>query len=396
MKTVTVACFYANETNCGDKSYVETILRLIDKEFGDRMAVVICDFYGRSPAKETTGNEIIPVPRDTLKNLLKHTIVYQLWKKWKKRKKYQKIREYYRERLNDTDALLIPGGGLVEYSSWRDYYYLMEILESICEERNIPVYINSIGYVANEDPSSWLVRWKGILNHPNVKHITCRDNLSFFQRLNPSITQVPCVASLSSAVFRVKKEDNSNKVGIGLMRPDAYSDYGNNISKEYLLEYYKQIVEELIRRGYQVYLFSVGVVRDQLFGEDLLHYMDRDDVVLCERPISVEMLLEQVASFRGILTVRTHSAYAAFSLNVPAVMIYFGQRGWSGKSREFMKMMGRPENAISCDALSPMALVEQFEKAMEMGWPSKLRGERMKQCYDNFHEITQKILEQPS
>ena len=88
---------------------------------------------------------------------------------------------------------------------------------------------------------------------------------------------------------------------------------------------------------------------------------------------------------------RTHSAYAAFSLNVPAVMIYFGTRGWAGKSNEFMTMMGHPENAICCDNVAPVELVERFQQAMEKGWDQTVRKEKKQLCWENFVTIMNKI-----
>lgn len=400
MKKIVLACFWVNETNCGDKLYVETCRKLLESH-ADDVEVVICDFYGREPISDKQNNDAGKyVPDESTKrkmiNIIKKCIPSKLvlaikTVKQKKQKDYKHIYHYYEKCLENADALLIPGGGLVEYAAWRDYYYLLEMLEEICEKKGIDLYINSIGFVASNAPKKWMVRWQNVLNHSNVKHFTCRDNLEVFKQLCADAKQVPCLASISASVLGVEKTDNSNIVGIGMMRPDAYSDYGNKVTKEYLLDYYKKLIDEICKRGHKVALFSVGVVRDHWFGEELLRYMGRDDVELYERPKDVETFLKQVSSFKGIITVRTHSAYAAYSLNVPAVMIYFGKNGWAGKSSEFMKMMGNPNNAICCDNIMPIELADKFEVALNQGWNQEAYIETTKMCYNNFNEILNKI-----
>lgn len=403
MKKIVLACFWVRESNCGDKSYVETFKRLIDT-YTEDVQVEICDFYARKPKlpedeqtaqskPDANVSALTRIKRAVLKAIVPQKILTSIVEseRHKRKKKYARIKKYYREKLKGADALIVPGGGLVEYSSWRDYYYLLEMLEKICNEMRIDMYINSVGYVENEAPKKWFRRWKKIINNKCVKHFTCRDNLSFFTQLYPQTVQIPCAACLSSRAFGLSADETSNTIGIGLMRHDAYEDYGNDVSKAFLLNYYKAVIEDIISRGYRVNLFSVGVLRDHYFGEELMEYIARDDVVLLERPLDVETFLNQVRSFRAILTVRTHSAYAAFSLNVPAVMIYFGTRGWSGKSSEFMSMMGRSENAVCCDNVSPEELVDRLESAMQKGWDSEHRAKMMDECLCNFFEIMRKI-----
>lgn len=392
MKKIVMACFWNQETNCGDKSYIE-VFRALIRRYSSEATVDLCDFYARrefaSPKSENS-------PKPTLKKRIASLLPHWLYKWIHNRKKYQRIRKYYEMKLKDADALVIPGGGLVEYSSWRDYYYLMEMLESICAQNGISVYLNSLGYVENEPPLAWLKRWKGVLNADCVNHFTCRDNLAFFRKLNEKVEQIPCTACLSSETLGISRNPNAETVGIGLMRYDCYSDYGNKIGKEFILNYYVDVIVCLRRLGYKVALFSVGVIRDHVMGDEILKCMaaknfPTDGVVVLPRPTEVRMLLQQIADFRGILTVRTHSAYAAFSLDVPAVMIYFGTRGWAGKSNEFMTMMGRPENAICCDNLSPQQLVTKFEAAMHDGWDQKIRAEKKQLCLGNFVSIMNKI-----
>ena len=410
MKKIVLACFWHQETNIGDKSYIETFKKLVDL-YTENVTIELCDFYGRSPVVKQT-EEILQTPiqnytpssvgkiknfirrtiSNTIKLLIGWTPAYDTFQKNRmKKSKYNKIYRYYQDKLKDADALIIPGGGLVEYSSWRDYYYLLEMLQKICRKNKINMYINSVGYVENEDPKTWIKRWKKILNNKYVKHFTCRDNLPFFKKLRPQSVQVPCTACLSSDVFNLSKDENSNVIGIGLMRHDAYDDYGNNFSKAFLLDYYKKVIDEILSRNYKVALFSVGVIRDQDFGEELIKHFNTDDVVLYERPLDVATFLNQVSTFKAILTVRTHSAYAAFSLDVPAIMIYFGTRGWSGKSNEFMSMMGVTQNAVCCDNVSPAELVEKLEAAIKLGWNKEVMLEKKKMCYQNFFEIMNKI-----
>ena len=395
MKKIVLACFWNQETNCGDKSYIETFCELI-RQYSSDVSVSLCDFYARPQGEASfePGHKEKTTFKERIANLLPRFLF-----KWIRNfRKYRRIRKYYEKKLEGADALIIPGGGLIEYSSWRDYYLLMEMLEDICSRRGIPVFLNSLGYVENEDPAFWIQRWGGVLNAPCVKHFTCRDNLPFFQKLTDRVSQVPCMACLAKEALGIHSESraDNNTVGIGLMRYDCYSDYGNEIDKAFVVNYYVDVIVELRRLGYNVALFSVGVMRDHIMGDEILRCMQerqisREGVNLLPRPVKVRTLLEQIAQFRGILTVRTHSAYAAFSLNVPAVMIYFGTRGWSGKSNEFMKMVGRPENAICCDNVSPAELAAKFKEAMDEGWNQEVRREKRQLSWRNFVAIMDKI-----
>ena len=392
MKKIVMACFWNQESNCGDKSYIE-VFRALIRRYSSEATVDLCDFYAR---REFVAPKSEKSSKPTLKKRIASLLPHWVYKWIHNRNKYRRIRKYYEMKLKDADALVVPGGGLVEYSSWRDYYYLMQMLEKICTARNIPVFINSVGYVENEDPMEWIERWGGILNNPCVKHFTCRDNLPFFLKLKEDAVQVPCSACLAGDVLGIQKLNDGNTVGIGLMRYDCYSDYGNKVDKAFVVNYYVDLIVELRRLGYDVALFSVGVMRDHIMGDELLRCMqDRhiptNGIVQLPRPTEVKTLLEQISGFKGIITVRTHSAYAAFSLNVPAVMIYFGSRGWAGKSNEFMTMMGRPENAICCDNVAPVELVERFQQAMEKGWDQTVRKEKKQLCWENFVTIMNKI-----
>ena len=398
-KSIVLACLYNNETNCGDKIYVETFLELM-RRYSRDVSVEICDFYGRVPAEPRQGDvaagENIP-RKPTLKARIAALLprFLQAWVREYSRRK--KIRKYYEKQLLGADVLIFPGGGLVECPSWRDYYWPMKTLEKICSRMSIPVVLNSIGYVENKPSARWFRRWRRILNNPGVVHVTCRDNLPVFQELNERVVQIPCMACISADVLGVaRNDDGSNTVGVGLMRYDCFSDFGNDVGKDFILNYYKDVIVQLRSLGYNVSLFSVGVKRDQRMGEEILSIMKEESlslegVSIMPRPVLGRTMLEQMARFRGILTVRTHSAYTAFSLDIPAVMFYFGKRGWEGKAREFMAMMGRPENAVCCDGLSPKALVERFQRAMEEGWEQNIRMERKKACYSNFLAVMDKI-----
>lgn len=411
MKKIVLACFWERETNCGDLSYVATWIKMLQRHASD-YSVELCDFYGRVPKTEkplvpkcpdgkdssndTNTFGVVRLLKRIVRSFIPQRYLDERYKRQNKEARYRRIYRYYEEKLDGASALVIPGGGLVEYTSWRDFHYLMEMLESICKKRHIPVFFNSIGYVENELLKSWDRRWRKILCSPCVQYCSCRDSLEVFSRLYPSIQQIPCTACLSSDYLDITAEQDSRMVGLGLIRYDAYIDYGNQVDKEFLLKYYSEIIQELRRRNLKVGLFTMGIIRDQRFGEELMQYLAdnnllADDVVLCRRPVNTEEMLENISKFCGVMTVRTHSAYAAFSLNVPAMMVYFGRGGWAGKATEFMSLMGCPENAVCCDGISPVNLVDLFDAAMKKGWDQRVRSMRKKECLDNFISIVKMI-----
>lgn len=125
MKKIVMACFWNQESNCGDKSYIE-VFRALIRRYSSEATVDLCDFYAR---REFVAPNSEKSSKPTLKKRIASLLPHWVYKWIHNRNKYRRIRKYYEMKLKDADALVVPGGGLVEYSSWRDYYYLMQMLE---------------------------------------------------------------------------------------------------------------------------------------------------------------------------------------------------------------------------------------------------------------------------
>lgn len=100
MKKVVMVCFWANETNCGDKSYVETTLRLLERR-EKTIQVELCDFYARTVSVEKADAPAASCNQSAVgkvKNVFRKFSIYTILKKlksalFKKKKDYKELVE---------------------------------------------------------------------------------------------------------------------------------------------------------------------------------------------------------------------------------------------------------------------------------------------------------------
>jgi polysaccharide pyruvyl transferase WcaK-like protein len=93
-----------------------------------------------------------------------------------------------------------------------------------------------------------------------------------------------------------------------------------------------------------------------------LKKLELDQSFLVERPIDDRVLVETINGYQSIITCRMHSSIAAFTLDVPSVIL-----SWNDKVEKLMEIIGYPERAIKQPQFTAQYIVDSMEKAAKQG-----------------------------
>jgi polysaccharide pyruvyl transferase WcaK-like protein len=93
-----------------------------------------------------------------------------------------------------------------------------------------------------------------------------------------------------------------------------------------------------------------------------LKKLELDESYLVERPIDDDVLVETINGYQSIITCRMHSSIAAFTLDVPSVIL-----SWNDKVEKLMEIIGYPERAIKQPQFTAQYIVDSMEKAAKQG-----------------------------
>lgn len=259
-------------------------------------------------------------------------------------------------------------------------------MADVCANENIGLYFNAVGHTINRNEDNELMAWKEIFAKPAIKYVSCRDEIGFFKKVCSYAELVCCSAAYSAEIYNMKKDYSSNTIGSGVIRPDAFEDYGIVISYEKLVDFYKQLIDKLFEIGYEVKLFTNGLTRDYIFGEKIAEASGREDILI-ERPERIEELLNTISSFKGVIVSRMHAAIIAYSFDIPALCLC-----WNNKHKEFMKYAGVEERAIYPKNFSADYVVEVLKNAIGSGWPEEQKETYRTTALKSVDEIVSIIM----
>lgn len=380
-------CFKAKFLECGDEQFEFTSL----------------DMYGRSEkvncqlSADDNRDYKKMIARKAAKkafNLMGSPNVYRHITWLLKKRERIRLASQYEQKIEGASAIVVAGGGILECTGQHDFYHHVDLLTSIAEKRDIPVYFNAVGVVVDHKLShmfGWSIMGKA-LARKCVKSITCRDGAEWVnERMFHGglvARTLPCSAIFASEVFDIQKDEKSKLIGIGVIRGNAFESYGKPVSQEYLLDIYEDVIRKLIDHGHKCEIFTNGLGDDEKFASLLQARFKEGVVSKAARSTSAEQLLNTIASYRGIITARLHAAISAYSLKVPSVALV-----WNPKVAEFMKMIGNGNCAIEVADFEASHIVGTFEEELETGYDmtiyEDLRGQvnrGVQAIYDDIEE----------
>ena len=386
---ICILSLYKSE-NLGEMAYTECVRKLIQKKLPEA-EIELVDIHGRDANK--------PYKDSLLVRLFRKLHMTSLEKKYYFASRDAFLLNYYSERVKNASAVVVPGGGYIKCTpkSKRDRFYryntYFSIMADVCERENIGFFFNAVGHTINRNEENELSAWKKTFSKPAIRYVSCRDELRFFKAVREDSQLVCCTAAYAAELFGVngrteKKDPGSVKkiIGIGVIREDAFNDYGFSVTGDKLLLFYQNLIHSLSDRGYEVKLFTNGLKRDQLFGERVAESLGRKDILL-PRPEKIEDLLNMISEFQGLIVSRMHAAIIGYSFDIPAVCLC-----WNNKHREFLSCAGVPERAIYPDKFDAEYVTGVLDKSMSEGWPKEQREKYRLTALKSVDMIIENIL----
>lgn len=287
---------------------------------------------------------------------LKPTLPYRIY-----------FKNFLRKELKNVDFIIFAGGGLIECEHYNCDEYLKLITE-YAERRNILIAYNSVGFNGKFDKNKQgynnLVQ---VLNSPKVTSVTVRENLSEmndFYLMNTKAKLVCDSGVWSSDCYDVKKDHESDLIGVGLIRPEIFSEFDKAITTDIVIKYYVDIIKKLNEKKLKWQLFTNGSKDDYNFGIFLLKQLKlpiNNNIVPI--PLTGKQFLIDLSKYKIIICSRMHASICSYSLGIPSLALY-----WNPKQRYFYENIGYSNRCFSILSTQPEDLVNELENCMQEGY----------------------------
>ena len=267
--------------------------------------------------------------------------------------------------MTDYDKIVFPGGGI---NSLKITYLLLQRLDTGKPTR---FYFNAIGIHPERHYPELSDNIERILNDERVRQITTRGDLAMTQEYVTSKKAYPIQlitdpAICSSEAYRIKRQEDSETIGIGPIRPDIFEEQGTSMTVDDVYDMYGQLFKEVEARGYSWKVFCNGTQRDFDFAQEVLERFGYDlESHLVRKPGKAIDLVRDIAAFKGVIAARFHANIISTSLGIPSVALV-----WNVKMRSFADLIGCRHRYIeeADKLLDSTYLVDSLEKAISEGY----------------------------
>lgn len=286
-----------------------------------------------------------------------------------------------------ADMILFVGGGLIKFRQEKFHQYIPQILAK-AHQRQIPVFFNATGVEGYDEEDERCRGLQEVLNYSCVKGISVRDDHGLLHEtyLTPEnrhkIVKAVDPALYCRQIYGMKRDTASNTIGLGVIRSRIFADNGiEQIDEQFQLDLYKEMIELIEQKGYQVKLFGNGDINDHKFARQVLEYAGKEEeTYLLPRPLETQELIANIASFKAIVAARMHANIIAYSLGVPSVGLV-----WNDKLLHWGERIGYSERFLRPDAFEAQKIVDVLLKSVEEGvtYNASL-GKEMKRSLKTF------------
>lgn len=258
----------------------------------------------------------------------------------------------------DCDVVIFAGGKL-----FMDRYALfLEAYVDRFAARGIPVLFNACG-VGPSHSRAIRRQLRKTLNMPNVKHISCRDNVNLvnerYMKQGKAVLDTFDPALGAQNAYKMSELELTGTVGLGVLYP-------GEINPRRMIRFWQGVVRSLNRQGIKWKFFTNGDQADIAFARQVLSSMPetagRDDELIVPHDSRPEALVRTVAQFRSLISFRLHSHIVAASLNIPSVAIV-----WSEKLPFFFEKIGHRERCLSVND-TPETVLSALARAEAEGY----------------------------
>ena len=276
--------------------------------------------------------------------------------------------------LSAADLIIFDGGGVLKFKQEKYYYYVSQILEC-AQKNNIPVYFCGVGVESYDESDNRCQALKKSLRYSCVKGISVRDDLGTLKACYLNGLGTPChsvcdPAVYSKSVYGISKNPDSNVIGLGIIRQRIFSEYGfPQVTREFQLEMWCSLIQELEHRGYEWKIFSTGLKSDIDFSLEVLDALGRKkelDRYMVPRPTEGRELASTIASFQGIVACRMHANIIAYSLGIPSIGLI-----WNNKLTFWGEKIGYPERFLTAEHFNATEIADRLEVSLRQGVQQK-------------------------
>lgn len=271
-----------------------------------------------------------------------------------------------RKHIAKVDLVVFGGAPLFNFR-YQVFYERTATTLEIAQEYGTPVLFSSIGVEGYEEDNPKCQRLSETLALPCVKQITTRDDFDSLKRFVPDgripIQKVSDPAVFSKEVFAPFIKPRAGKrVGIFVMRANAFLDNGICFSPEQAAHLWLSLAEGLKRQGYDYEFLTSGHFGDEAFLDRLIKDYGAPSSHCVFNMNSPEALVERISTYDAIVSCRLHPSIVAYSLGVPALGIV-----WNSKVNFFYDAIGYPERIVLTDTINAEDLVHQTIAAARSG-----------------------------
>ena len=229
--------------------------------------------------------------------------------------------------------------------------------------------MSAIGVEPLEEYDEKAKRLISAVNRPCVKEISIRDDIETFYRQyfrNPCIRVSETIdpATWSCLTYKdlpagIRSENCPPVIGLGITREKLFEDYGHpEMTGEIQLAFWKQVTEELEKRGLSWKLFTNGLPQDEDFAREVLDYIGHGEKAPV--PVASRDLIRLIAGFTGLIAGRMHANIIAASLGIPCIGFL-----WNQKLLFWGRKTGQEERILPIEQMSPENAVAALETAMK-------------------------------
>ncbi len=303
-------------------------------------------------------------------------------------------------RVRNSDVVIFPGGGFIKFRQEnlpRDMARIM----SRAEKYGIPVAFNAVGMEGYDIEDEGCKALFDMLHSRCTKYITSRDyaediNNTYLSDGYLSSSRRADPAVWAADTYKIKRDENSQVVGLGVAREGLFLDYGLPLTKEDLLDIWANIVKALEAEGIKYKLFTNGLRQDEEFLTDLLVFMGKEDEreeISLPSAENAKELVEYISGFSSIIACRMHANIIAFSLGIPSVAFV-----WNDKLRFFGESIGCADRYLEYTQLKNTELiVKTLKKAQTEGYEEGVLKREKDSAYksvrDFFSPFAKELLE---
>lgn len=265
-----------------------------------------------------------------------------------------------------VDAIVFAGG-ILKVTNENFWLYMPELIRE-AQKYNVPVFLSAIGVEPFYSEDERSIELKAALNLDCVKGISARDDIETLKRdyiHNPNVKlytvcdpAVWCTETYSEALETVSAPAEE-LIGLGIVRHKLFEDYGHpEITKQFQLDFWKEVIEELEKRGKRWVAFTNGDTFDESFAKEVLEYVGHGEKL--EAPLDAAHVVKMISQFKGVIAGRMHSNIVAYSLGIPSIGFI-----WNQKLVFWGNRIGHPERFLTTDEMTAQKAVEKLLVAMD-------------------------------